>query len=451
MASTTAAIGSASPATPNMGAIAFAGTLGTIIEWYDFLIYGTAAALVFNKLFFPTVTPLAGTLAALATYAVGFVARPVGGALFGYFGDRIGRKSMLMLTMFVMGLGTFLIGLLPTYGQIGIWAPVLLVVLRFIQGIGLGGEWGGASLMVLEHAPSDRRGFYGSLVQVGFPLGLVTSSGVFAIVTLLPEDQFLAWGWRIPFLISIVLVALGAFIRARIPETPVFEAIKAKQDLSSNPFYEAVFRSPRAFLVALGLKLSEVSWVYMLTVFVVVYATTKLALPRTLLLDAIFWAAVIEVATIPLNGTTSLSFALANPNPRTSLTGVSFIDNLPAGLVVATPNAAHSNCASGTIVARPGSSTISLFGVTLLAGRSCTVSVNVTGTTTGMKVNTTVAVTSVESGPGSTASASIAVGTLPVTGSRSSTYVTIALTMIGLGIALLTISHRLVRRSRDTA
>src|ERR1700704_2615761 len=283
MASTTAAIGSASPATPNMGAIAFAGTLGTIIEWYDFLIYGTAAALVFNKLFFPTVTPVAG-------------------ALFGYFGDRIGRKSMLMLTMFVMGLGTFLIGLLPTYGQIGIWAPALLVVLRFIQGIGLGGEWGGASLMVLEHAPSDRRGFYGSLVQVGFPLGLVTSSGVFAIVTLLPEDQFLAWGWRIPFLISIVLVALGAFIRARIPETPVFEAIKAKQDLSSNPFYEAVFKSPRAFLVALGLKLSEVSWVYMLTVFVVVYATTKLALPRTLLLDAIFWAAVVEVATIPLFG-----------------------------------------------------------------------------------------------------------------------------------------------------
>ena len=302
MASTTAAIGSASPATPNMGAIAFAGTLGTIIEWYDFLIYGTAAALVFNKLFFPTVTPLAGTLAALATYAVGFVARPVGGALFGYFGDRIGRKSMLMLTMFVMGLGTFLIGLLPTYSQIGIWAPALLVVLRFIQGIGLGGEWGGASLMVLEHAPSDRRGFYGSLVQVGFPLGLVTSSGVFAIVSLLPEDQFLAWGWRIPFLISIVLVALGAFIRARIPETPVFEALKAKQDLSRNPFFEAVFKSPRAFFVALGLKLSEVSWVYMLTVFVVVYATTKLGIAKPMMLDAVLYAALLELITLPLFG-----------------------------------------------------------------------------------------------------------------------------------------------------
>src|SRR5882757_6203381 len=284
MTSTTASIDSARPETRNMAAIAFAGTFGTIIEWYDFLIYGTAAALVFNRLFFPTIDPTTGTLAALATYAVGFLARPLGGALFGYYGDRIGRKSMLMLTMMVMGVGTFLIGLLPTYDQIGLWAPILLVVLRFVQGLGLGGEWGGASLMVLEHAPAHRRGFYGSLVQVGFLLGLVTSSGIFAIVTKMPEADFLSWGWRIPFLISIVLVALGAFIRARIPETPVFEAIKAKQDLSSNPFYEAVFKSPRAFLVALGLKLSEVSWVYMLTVFVVVYATTKLALPRTLLL-----------------------------------------------------------------------------------------------------------------------------------------------------------------------
>src|ERR1700738_3799634 len=288
--------------TTGMTTVVFAGSVGTIIEWYDFLIYGAAPALVFNTLFFPNIDPLAGTLASLATYSVGFVARPIGGAIFGHFGDRIGRKIMLMITMVVRALGTFVVGCLPTYQQIGVWAPILLVVLRFIQGIGLGGEWGGASLMVLEHAPSDRRGFYGSLGQVGFPLGLVTSSGVFAIVTLLPEDQFLAWGWRIPFLISIVLVALGAFIRARIPETPVFEAIKAKQDISSNPFYEAVFRRPRAFLVALGLKLSEVSWVYMLTVFVVVYATTKLALPRTLLLDAIFWAAVIEVATIPLFG-----------------------------------------------------------------------------------------------------------------------------------------------------
>ena len=302
MTSTTASIDSARPETRNMGAIAFAGTFGTIIEWYDFLIYGTAAALVFNKLFFPTVDPVTGTLAALATYAVGFVARPVGGALFGYFGDRIGRKSMLMLTMLVMGLGTFLVGLLPTYNQIGILAPLLLVVLRFVQGLALGGEWGGASLMVLEHAPPAKRGFYGSLVQVGFPLGLVTSSGVFALVTMMPEANFLAWGWRIPFLISILLIAVGAFVRARIPETPVFEELKARNDISPNPFAEAVLGNPRSFLVALGLKLSEVSWVYMLTVFVVVYATTKLGLPRTLMLDSIFWAALVEVISIPLFG-----------------------------------------------------------------------------------------------------------------------------------------------------
>jgi MHS family shikimate/dehydroshikimate transporter-like MFS transporter len=299
---TTTTIGAGAPAGRSMATIAFAGTFGTIIEWYDFLIYGTAAALVFNKLFFPTVDPLTGTLASLATYAVGFVARPVGGALFGHFGDRIGRKSMLMLTMMIMGFGTFLVGLLPTYGQIGILAPALLVVLRFVQGLALGGEWGGASLMVLEHAPAGQRGFYGSLVQAGFSLGLVTSSGVFALVTMMPEASFVAWGWRVPFLLSILLVAVGAFVRARVPETPVFEDLKARQDISPSPFVEAVFRKPRPFLVALGLKLSEVSWVYMLTVFAVAYATTQLKLPRKLMLDAVFWAALIEVITIPLFG-----------------------------------------------------------------------------------------------------------------------------------------------------
>lgn len=214
--------------TSSIGAIACAGSIGTIIEWYDFLIYGTAAALVFNHLFFPSFDPLTGTLAALATYAVGFVARPLGGALFGHFGDRLGRRSMLMLTLLTMGAGTFLIGLLPGYDKIGIAAPILLVVLRVIQGIGLGGEWGGASLMVIEHAPAHRRGLYGSLVQVGFPLGLVASSGVFALVTMMPDAQFKAWGWRIPFLVSIILVALGAFIRSRVPETPVFQSAKAR-------------------------------------------------------------------------------------------------------------------------------------------------------------------------------------------------------------------------------
>src|ERR1700683_1847837 len=181
----------------SMNSIVFASCFGTIIEWYDFLIYATAAALVFNKAFFPTFDPLAGTLAALGSYAVGFVARPVGGALFGHFGDRLGRKSMLVLTLFIMGLSTFCIGLLPTYASIGVFAPMLLILLRVIQGIGLGGEWGGASLMVLEHAPSEKRGLYASFVQIGFPIGLVLASLVFALLTkVLPEADFAAWGWR---------------------------------------------------------------------------------------------------------------------------------------------------------------------------------------------------------------------------------------------------------------
>ena len=175
-----------------INSIVLASALGTVIEWYDFLIYATAATLVFNKAFFPTFDPLAGTLAALGSYAVGFLARPLGGALFGHFGDRLGRKSMLVLTLFIMGLSTFCIGLLPTYASIGVFAPILLIVLRLIQGIGLGGEWGGASLMVLEHAPADRRGFYTSFVQIGFPIGLVLATLIFALVSKLPEGDFAA-------------------------------------------------------------------------------------------------------------------------------------------------------------------------------------------------------------------------------------------------------------------
>ena len=286
----------------SIGKVVFAGSLGTVIEWYDFLIYGTAAALCLNKLFFPSISPLNGTLAALASYAVGFVARPFGAALFGHFGDRIGRKSMLMMTMLIMGLGTFLIGLLPSYAQIGVWAPISLVVLRIIQGIGLGGEWGGASVIVLEHAPAGRRGFYGSLVQVGFPMGLVLSSAVFAAVSRLPSEDFLAWGWRIPFLLSILLVGLGVFMRSRISESPVFEAAKTRNAILSSPVLSVLTHHPRTFLVAVGLKLSEVSWVYLLTVFVVVYATTSLGMPRATVLNAITIAALIELITIPLFG-----------------------------------------------------------------------------------------------------------------------------------------------------
>jgi MHS family shikimate/dehydroshikimate transporter-like MFS transporter len=288
--------------TSEVNRVVFASSIGTIIEWYDFLIYGTAAALVFNKLFFPADDPLMGTLAALGSAAVGFFARPFGGAFFGYLGDRLGRKSMLLVTLLIMGLGTFAIGLLPTYQQIGIWAPILLIALRILQGIGLGGEWGGASLMVLEHAPKHRRGFCGSLVQVGFPIGLILSAAVYGAVSKLPEDAFLSWGWRIPFLSSVVLVALGTFIRAKVAESPVFLEMKAKKELAKNPFVEAVFRNPKNFLIAVGLKICEVSWVYMLTVFMVVYVTKNLGLSKAAMLNAIMIAAAIEIVTIPLFG-----------------------------------------------------------------------------------------------------------------------------------------------------
>jgi MFS transporter, MHS family, shikimate and dehydroshikimate transport protein len=285
-----------------INSIVFASCFGTIIEWYDFLIYATAAALVFNKAFFPTFDPLAGTLAALGSYAVGFLARPLGGALFGHFGDRLGRKSMLVLTLFIMGVSTFCIGLLPTYGSIGVLAPILLILLRVIQGIGLGGEWGGASLMVLEHAPSDKRGFYTSFVQIGFPIGLVLATLVFTLVTKLPDADFAAYGWRIPFLLSVVLLAIGTFVRSRVPETPVFEALKMRDGLSKNPVIEAVGKNTGTFLIAVGLKLTEVSWVYLLTVFIVVYATTKLGLPKPLMLNAVLYAALLEMVSLPLFG-----------------------------------------------------------------------------------------------------------------------------------------------------
>ena len=282
-----------------------ASVIGTMVEWYDFLLYGTAAALVFNKLFFPSFDPFVGTLAAFGSYAVGFAARPLGGAIFGHFGDKIGRKTMLMLTMMIMGTGTFLIGCLPTYKQIGVWAPITLIGLRLLQGIGIGGEWGGATLMVIEHAPHGKRGFFGSLVQVGFPLGVATSTGVFLLVTPMPEEDFLNWGWRMPFLISIVLVGVGLFIRMRLSETPAFKRIQQSQAIAHRPLLEVIAQQPKAFLIAVGMKVSEVAWVYVLTVFSIVYATSKLGLPRAVILNGIVAAALLEVLTIPLFGALS--------------------------------------------------------------------------------------------------------------------------------------------------
>jgi MHS family shikimate/dehydroshikimate transporter-like MFS transporter len=288
-----------------MRTIVAASVIGTVVEWYDFLIYGTAAALVFNKLFFPSFDPFVGTLAAFGTYAVGFVARPLGGVIFGHYGDKLGRKTMLALTMVIMGIGTFLIGCLPTYQQIGVWAPIALITLRFLQGIGIGGEWGGAVLMVIEHAKHGQRGFYGSLVQVGFPLGVATSTGVFLALSQMPEADFLAWGWRLPFLLSIVLVAVGLFIRMRLTETPAFNRVQRDDTLARAPVLEVISKTPKTFFVAIGMKVSEVAWVYVLTVFSIVYATGKLGLPRTLILNGIMLAALVEVVTIPLFGALS--------------------------------------------------------------------------------------------------------------------------------------------------
>jgi metabolite-proton symporter len=281
--------------------VVWASALGTAIEWYDFLIYGTAAALVFNKLFFPSFDPFVGTLVAFSTYAVGFVARPIGGAIIGHYGDRLGRKAMLVVTMIAMGLGTFLIGCLPTYHQIGIWAPILLVLLRFVQGIGLGGEWSGAVVMVIEHAGS-RRGFYGSLVQIGFPVGVAASTGIFALMTKLPEADFLSWGWRVPFLISIFLVFVGFIVRLRLAETPHFKDVVERKEILAQPVFEVLRRDWRSFLLAVGITVSEVGLAYLLTVFTVVYATTRLGLPRQVILDAVVYAAVVEFATLPLAG-----------------------------------------------------------------------------------------------------------------------------------------------------
>jgi MHS family shikimate/dehydroshikimate transporter-like MFS transporter len=287
---------------PEFSRIVWASTIGTIIEWYDFLIYGTAAALVFNKLFFPTLDPLAGTLAAFATYAVGFGARPLGGIIFGHYGDRLGRKAMLTLTMLIMGVGTFLIGCLPSYGSIGIWAPILLVALRVLQGIGVGGEWGGAVLMVVEHAPAGRRGLYGSLVQIGFPAGIAASTGTFLLLSSLPESSFLAWGWRIPFLISSILVGVGLFIRLRIAETPAFEKLQDEQKVAPMPLAVLFADHKRELLISVGLKVSEVAWVYIMTVFVITYGTGQLGLPKSLILNAILGAALLEFITMPFFG-----------------------------------------------------------------------------------------------------------------------------------------------------
>jgi MFS transporter, MHS family, shikimate and dehydroshikimate transport protein len=283
--------------------VAIASFIGTTIEWYDFFLYGTASALIFARLFFPKYDPLTGTLASFATYAVGFAARPIGGLVCGHFGDRIGRKSMLVMTLLIMGVATFLIGLLPTYESIGIWAPILLVLLRVAQGFGVGGEWGGAVLMAVEHAPKGRRGFYGSWPQVGVPAGLLLSTLVFWQISKLPEEMLLTWGWRIAFLLSILLVGVGLYIRLAVVEPPTFAEVRQTQTTSRRPILDALRQHPRNIILAMGARIAENGAFYLYTVFILTYATQPhIGFSSSSVLGAISLAAVVEIFAIPTYG-----------------------------------------------------------------------------------------------------------------------------------------------------
>lgn len=281
-----------------------ASFIGTTVEWYDFFLYGTASALVFNKLFFPNIEPHAGTMAAFATYAVGFFARPVGGIVFGHFGDRLGRKSMLVTTLVLMGVATFCIGLLPTYGQAGILAPILLVMLRFVQGFGVGGEWGGAMLMAVEHGHASKRGFLASCVQAGMPMGLLLANGVFKMASQMDEAAFLSWGWRIPFLLGIVLLGVGMFIRLKVVESPVFAAQRKERLPPKTPVLEVLRKHPRNVLLAMGARFAENAYFYIFTVFVLSYGT-GLGLTNATLLNGVLLGSAFQFFTIPGFGTLS--------------------------------------------------------------------------------------------------------------------------------------------------
>lgn len=285
--------------------VSVASLVGTALEWYDYFLFGTAAALIFNGLFFPEQDPLTGTLLAFATFGVGFGARPIGGLVFGHYGDKIGRKTMLVITLVIMGVATCAIGLLPTYAQIGIWAPILLVVLRLVQGFGVGGEWGGAVLMAVEHAPAGRRGYYGSWPQMGVPAGLVLSTVVFTIFQAMPEEQFLAWGWRIPFLLSVVLVGVGLYIRLRLMESPAFQEVDETDTEAQMPIVEVFRTYPRNILIAMGARVGDNMLFYIFSVFVLTYVTEELGLPESTALIGVMIGASIEFFLIPFFGALS--------------------------------------------------------------------------------------------------------------------------------------------------
>ncbi|HWI25787.1 MAG TPA: MFS transporter [Stellaceae bacterium] len=280
-----------------------AATVGTTIEWYDFFIYGTAAGLVFGKLFFPHESPLAGTLAAFGTYFIGFVGRPIGAAIFGHYGDRIGRKATLIATLMCMGIATFLIAFVPTYATIGIWGAVLLTILRVIQGIGVGGEWGGSVLISMEWARTHgSRGLVASWPQFGVPSGLFLSSLVFVAFSALSQDQFATWGWRVPFFLSILLVGVGLWVRLGILETPVFQKLVAERKIERAPIREVIARQPREIILSALVRMSEQAPFYIFTAFVFSYATGTLKMSRDFVLSAVLVASLVSFITIPLCG-----------------------------------------------------------------------------------------------------------------------------------------------------
>lgn len=276
--------------------------VGTTIEWYDFFLYGTAAALIFNKVFFPSLDAMTGTIASFSTFAIGFVSRPLGGMVCGHFGDKLGRKSMLLATIFMMGIPSTLIGLIPSYDSIGYWAAVLLVIMRFIQGLAVGGEWGGAVLMAVEHAPEGKKGLYGSLPQMGVGGGLVMSSLMMALVSKLPEEALFSWGWRIPFLLSIVLLGVGVFIRLKVPESPEFEKMKEEGHEVKAPILVVIREHWDGILKIVGARVVENTWFYVVVTFSLAYAVNQLNLPRAELLSAITVGAALTLVTMPFFG-----------------------------------------------------------------------------------------------------------------------------------------------------
>ncbi|WP_028229231.1 shikimate transporter [Paraburkholderia ferrariae] len=286
--------------------------VGAVVDWYDFLLYGIVAALVFNSAFFPKVSPTMGTLAAFATFGVGFLFRPLGGVVFGHYGDRLGRKRMLVLTVMMMGLSTVAIGFLPTFATIGWWAPVLLVALRALQGFAVGGEWGGAALMAVESAPKHRKAFYSSGVQVGYGVGLVLATGIVSLLNHgFGEAAFKAWAWRVPFVLSIVLVLIGLWVRKNMDESQEFvEKVEHAGRKVRMPVLEALTRHPKAFVLIVALRLAELFTMYIVTAFALSYSTTNLGMSRDVFLSIGLVVGAISCVTIPLFATLADRFGL---------------------------------------------------------------------------------------------------------------------------------------------